>query len=202
MAAPFLHQIQASPPRHGIACSILVQAEKDLKAFTGHGMYEAIDPIGQVLDQLIEVQLDVARSEYDASQVAYQHTLWTITVLTALALLSGMGLAWYIIRSITGPIGQAVTVAQTVASGDLTSRIDVRSTDETGQLLAALKLMNDGLSTLVSSVRDSSESIATGTAQIATGNADLSQRTEEQASNLQQTAASMEELTGACRDTA
>jgi len=62
-------------------------------------------------------------------------------------------------------------------------------------LLAALKSMNDSLLGVVGTVRDSSDSIATGTRQIATGNADLSQRTEEQASNLQQTAASMEQLT-------
>ena len=175
----------------------LIQAKDQdgLKAFTAKGMYEAIDPIGGVLGQLIEVQLDVAKGEYEASQTAYQQTIWTVITLTALALLAGMGLAWYIIQAIVGPISQAVAVAQTVASGDLTSRIEVRSTDETGQLLTALKLMNDGLSRLVSEVRDSSESIATGTSQIATGNADLSQRTEEQASNLQQTAASMEQLT-------
>ena len=46
----------------------------------------------------------------------------------------------------------------------------------------------------MSTVRDSSDSIATGSAQIASGNADLSQRTEEQASALEQTAASMEQL--------
>jgi methyl-accepting chemotaxis protein len=57
-----------------------------------------------------------------------------------------------------------------------------------------LRRMNDSLSNIVGQVRNSSDSIATGSAQIAVGNQDLSQRTEEQASNLQQTAASMEEL--------
>jgi len=186
---------QADEGGHKLLALIRAKDMDGLKAFTAQGMYEAIDPIGDVLDQLINVQLDVAKLEYDKSQAAYQSTVWTIVVLTTLAVVAGIGVAWYIIQSIVGPIGQAVTVAQTVASGDLTSRIEVRSTDETGQLLAALKHMNDGLSTLVSSVRNSSESIATGTSQIAIGNADLSQRTEEQASNLQQTAASMEELT-------
>jgi methyl-accepting chemotaxis protein len=104
-------------------------------------------------------------------------------------------LCWRVTLSITRPIERAVRVAETVASGDLTSHIEVDSRDETGQLLAALKRMNDSLTGIVGRVRGASDSIATGTSQISVGNHDLSQRTEEQASNLQQTAASMEELT-------
>jgi len=97
-------------------------------------------------------------------------------------------------QSIVRPIREGVKVAQAVAAGDLSSHIAVTRRDETGELLAALKTMNGSLVGIVSTVRNSSDSIATGSAQIAGGNADLSQRTEEQASALQQTAASMEEL--------
>lgn len=116
-------------------------------------------------------------------------------LLTAIATLLAVVTGFLLTRSITVPINQAVKLAQTVAAGDLTSKVEVTSTDETGQLLRALKNMNESLVGIVSNVRQSSDSIATGSAQIAAGNADLSQRTEEQASNLQQTAASMEELT-------
>ena len=109
-------------------------------------------------------------------------------------------LCWQVTRSITQPINKAVKVAETVASGDLGSDIEVRSNDETGQLLAALKRMNDNLRGIVGQVHNSSDSIATGSSQIAVGNADLSHRTEEQASNLQQTAASMEQLTAAAAE--
>ena len=106
----------------------------------------------------------------------------------------GAALAWWLTRSITRPIGQAVRIAETVAAGDLSSRIEVTRRDETGQLLAALKRMNDSLTSVVGTVRQCSDGIATGSGQIATGNQDLSQRTEEQAANLQQTASSMEQL--------
>lgn len=119
--------------------------------------------------------------------------IWMLVIAAAAALLAAV-IGFVLTRSITRPIGEAVKVAQTVAAGDLSSQIDVVSKDETGQLLAALKSMNDSLLGVVGTVRESSDSIATGTRQIATGNADLSQRTEEQASNLQQTAASMEQL--------
>nr|WP_316638502.1 methyl-accepting chemotaxis protein [uncultured Roseateles sp.] len=116
--------------------------------------------------------------------------------LGCLALLAAVALAWVLTRSITVPIRQAVAVAETVAAGDLSARIEVRGKDETARLLQALQAMTASLSATVSQVRQSSDSIATASSQIATGNADLSQRTEEQAANLQQTAASMEQLTG------
>ncbi|WP_280151635.1 methyl-accepting chemotaxis protein [Piscinibacter sp. XHJ-5] len=125
-----------------------------------------------------------------------------LLVLSALGLAAAALLSWLLARSITLPIREAVRIAETVAAGDLSSRIHVGSRDEVGQLLAALGCMNENLTKLVGKVRDGSDSIATGTAQIATGNADLSQRTEEQASNLQQTAASMEQLTATVRQNA
>ncbi len=123
-------------------------------------------------------------------------------VLGATAVLMAAVFAYLVTRSITTPINRAVHVAQTVAAGDLTSQIVVDSTDETGKLLGALKTMNVNLVGIVSQVRQSSDSIATGSSQIATGNQDLSQRTEEQASNLQQTAASMEQLTSTVKNNA
>ena len=114
--------------------------------------------------------------------------------LGAAGLLIGVALAYWITRSIIMPLRRAVAVAQNVAAGDLGSRIEVDGSDETAELLSALRGMNESLIDIVSNVRGGTEAIATATSQIAAGNIDLSSRTEEQASALEQTAASMEEL--------
>jgi methyl-accepting chemotaxis protein len=155
----------------------------------------AFDAITEALNRDVEFQTKGGDAAYKDSQDAYTHTRWTVIGLLLASLAVGAVLALWITRSITGPIARAVKVAETVAAGDLTSDVKVDSADETGQLLTALKKMNDSLVSIVGQVRGSSDSIATGSTQIAIGNADLSQRTEEQASNLQQTAASMEQLT-------
>ncbi|MGV8891815.1 MAG: methyl-accepting chemotaxis protein [Burkholderiaceae bacterium] len=98
-------------------------------------------------------------------------------------------------RSITRPLQESVKIAQKVASGDLTSHIEVKTTDETGQLLQALKHMNDSLVSIVGGVRGGTDTIVAASSQISAGNMNLSSRTEEQASALEETAASMEELT-------
>ncbi len=99
-------------------------------------------------------------------------------------------------RSITRPLNQAVAVAKTVATGDLSSHIAAHQpNDETGHLLTALREMNSNLVRIVSEVRADADTIATASSQIAAGNLDLSARTESQASSLEETASSMEELT-------
>ena len=106
----------------------------------------------------------------------------------------GVGIS-LLIRSIILPLNQAVKIAQTVAAGDLSSNIEVNSRGETGQLLLALKEMNESLQAIVGQVRAGTDTIATASHQITSGNLDLSARTEQQAGALEATVASMEELT-------
>jgi methyl-accepting chemotaxis protein len=111
-------------------------------------------------------------------------------------------LAYALTRSITRPLKRAVQIADRVAEGDLTSDIEVNSTDELGQLAAALKRMNANLRNIVTDVRSGTEVISHASGEIAAGNADLSHRTEEQASSLEETASSMEELTSTVKHNA
>lgn len=147
-----------------------------------------------VIDAFMRSQVDsMERFGGEATQTAKNAKI-VILGLALVAVVLAVVIAVSMTRSITGPIAQAVRVAQTVAAGDLTSHVEVHRADEAGQLLSALAKMNEGLTGIVRQVRDGSESIATGVSQIATGNADLSHRTEEQASSLQQTTASMEQI--------
>ncbi|WP_087686899.1 methyl-accepting chemotaxis protein [Pandoraea sp. PE-S2R-1] len=131
----------------------------------------------------------------DAAAADYHAAFIATIVLIVLALGVNIVIALVITRSITVPIGRCVDIAQTVARGDLSSRIDVHGQDELAMLLGSLRDMNGKLAQVVGQVRNTSESIATGSAQIAAGNTDLSSRTEQQAASLEETAASMEELT-------
>ncbi|MBE3025263.1 hypothetical protein GQ37_003270 [Janthinobacterium sp. BJB1] len=125
----------------------------------------------------------------------YENGRLLLISLGMAAMLLGIACAYWITRSITRPITRAVQVAEAVSAGDLTSHIVVESGDETGQLMHALKNMNDKLVSIVGQVRSGTDSISTASSEIAAGNMDLSSRTEQQASSLEETASSMEELT-------
>jgi methyl-accepting chemotaxis protein len=119
-----------------------------------------------------------------------------------IAVVLGAAVAIWLARNITAPLGHAVNVAKRVAEGDLTARVEVRSKDETGQLMAALKDMNTSLLDIVTRVRAGTDAIATASTEINAGNQDLSSRTEQQASSLEETASSMEELTSTVKQNA
>ena len=154
------------------------------------------------LNEIIQLNNGVAEASVREGGAAVVRSESLMLILALLASALGIACAAYITRAITQPINSAVKVAQTVASGDLTSRIEVHTTEETGQLLQALKDMNSSLVNIVGQVRGGTETIATASSQIASGNLDLSSRTEEQASSLEETASSMEELTSTVRQNA
>jgi methyl-accepting chemotaxis protein len=154
------------------------------------------------LNDIIKLNNGVADAGVKAGDAAVIRSESLMLILALLASAVGIACAAYITRAITQPINSAVKVAQTVASGDLTSQIEVRTTEETGQLLQALKDMNSSLVNIVGQVRSGTETIATASSEIASGNLDLSSRTEEQASSLEETASSMEELTSTVRQNA
>jgi len=124
-----------------------------------------------------------------------KRTQFVIMVLALVAALISLVVAFLATRSITTPLKEAVNVAQRVANGDLTSEITVDSDDETGQMMASLKYMNESLIKIVAEVRSGTDSIAEASAEIASGNLDLSSRTEQQANSLGMTSSSMRELT-------
>ncbi|WP_374586878.1 methyl-accepting chemotaxis protein [Ideonella dechloratans] len=127
---------------------------------------------------------------------------WMVLLLALAAITLGAAAAWVISRSITRPIQRAVDLAARVAQGDLSTAIHAEGRDETAQLLQALDRMQTSLVSVVSTVRQNAESIATASSEIAQGNLDLSSRTEEQASALEETAATMEELGSTVRHNA
>ena len=108
----------------------------------------------------------------------------------------------WLVRSITGPLRQAVALAEAVAQGDLTQRVATHGRDEIATLMRALDGMQSNLSSVVRKVRLGSDSVASASAEIASGNMDLSNRTEQQAAALARTDAAMAELGNAVKYTA
>jgi methyl-accepting chemotaxis protein len=154
------------------------------------------------IGQQIQIQAGLAADTARDAHAMYTGTLTLMLVLGAVMLAIACALAWWISASITRPLRRALDVATAVADGDLTTRVDVDGTCEVGQLLGALKRMNDNLAATVGTVRGGTDAIALASGEVADGNRDLSARTEQQASALEETASSMEELTSTVKQNA
>nr|WP_315847716.1 methyl-accepting chemotaxis protein [uncultured Rhodoferax sp.] len=155
-----------------------------------------------ILDKLVLMNHDGSVAAAKTSAEAYVTGRNMMVVAMVVAVLLALVAATYITRSITKPLSEALDVAANVATGNLTVQVHSSSRDEIGQLLQAMKAMQDSLVAVVSKVRSGSESVANASAEIAQGNNDLSARTEQQASALEETAASMEELNSAVKQNA
>ncbi|MFZ6814703.1 methyl-accepting chemotaxis protein [Undibacterium sp. Rencai35W] len=154
------------------------------------------------LTELAQQQREAMKLTYDESQINYRVSMTSMIVVGFIILAIGIFAAWYITRTISLPIKRAASVADHIASGDLTNDIQIDVSDEIGDLLQSLKLMQTNLIDTVSQIKQGTETITVASQEIASGNADLSSRTESQASSLEETASSMEELTSTVRQNA
>jgi methyl-accepting chemotaxis protein len=185
------------------AVGLVKEGRRDEANTLAYGsLYNALKGLADAL----RAQVDFQEKNFDAKAAAAhppsgltQRMLWGAA---AMAVLLGSAAAWLITTSIVRPLTRAVEVARTVASGDLTSHIDVHGRDETSQLMQAMKEMNGELLNIVTAVRTGTGEIDTASREIANGNLELSARTEQQASALEETASSMEEITSTVQQNA
>lgn len=125
---------------------------------------------------------------------AYQTSNKIILAVTFSSILLGLGIAYWITRSIVGPINVAMGVAKKLAEGDLAVNIEVESKDETGQLLTALQNMVAKLASVITDVRDASSALASASGEISSTAQSISQATSEQAASVEETSASIEQM--------
>ena len=112
----------------------------------------------------------------------------------AAAIVFAVFIAVFVVRSITRPLTLAVRVLEHVATGDLTQKVEVTSTDELGQMLEAVKTMIANLGNTVREVTTASANVASGSSEMSATAEQLSQGSSEQAAAAEETTAAMEEM--------
>jgi methyl-accepting chemotaxis protein len=132
-------------------------------------------------------------------QQSYAGTVVTLLFAGVEALLLSYMISCWITLSVSLPVREALSVADMVAAGDLTSVVQPRSKDEPGRLLASMATMNANLTEIVSGVREGTVAIASASAVVASGNRKLSDRTAEHAVSLAGIATTIDALTGAVK---
>jgi methyl-accepting chemotaxis protein len=164
-----------------------------------HQAFTDMDGLMQKLQESLDHEV---RGSYASAQASGRNMLILFAVAVAVAALVVVPSTLANMQSITKPLEQAQGLAVSIARGDLSTRPDLRGSDELTELMRCLVDMQASLSRTVGDVRGAAESIRLASAEIASGNQDLSQRTEQAASNLEETAASMEQITTTVRQAA
>ena len=120
----------------------------------------------------------------------------TLIVALGLALIVMLGLVLISIRRwVSAPIGAAVVVAERLAEGDLTVKLDADGKDEVGQLMTAMQSMIGKLTQIIGEVRTAADNLSNAAGQVSATAQSLSQSSSEQAASVEETTSSMEEMT-------
>ncbi|MBI3776654.1 MAG: methyl-accepting chemotaxis protein, partial [Gammaproteobacteria bacterium] len=151
----------------------------------------------KLIEQLEELlkRLDAeAKVTADEAAQAYKTAASVMVTIGILAIALGVLIALAITRSIVYPLNFAVRVAKRIAAGDLTSRIEVRGSDETADLMAALSEMNASLGRIISSVQKASDNVASLGDDLSCSTGQVTQRATSQSERVMAVSAAMEQM--------
>ncbi len=155
---------------------------------------QKFDMMREYLNQLTEINLRLATEAHEQSQRIYTRTMAGFVFLAGIGLIIGIGAMTMISASITSPLQKAVSIAQHIAKGDLSQEIAVSTTEETGQLLNAIKEMIDAIKKIVANVKTASSYVASGSEELSSTATEMSEGANYQASSTEQLSSSMQEM--------
>ena len=151
---------------------------------------------------LVDVQLKVAKEEYDKSERAYKQSIIISVAAIVFGVLFAAFSGFLIVRSITTPLASGVRIANRLAQGDLAVEVIVTGTDEPGQLLAALKTMAENIRTTIALISSTSTQVAAASCQLHSTAEQIATGTEEVAAQSAAVATAGEEMAATSRDIA
>lgn len=131
-----------------------------------------------------------------------EQVTWLLIVGCLIAMLCASALGMIVTRMITRPIYLSVEGAERVAKGDLTHPIEVRGTDETGQLLQSLSVMQSNLKSTVQQIADASNQLASAAEELTAVTEDSTRGLVRQNDEIQQAATAVNEMTAAVEEVA
>ncbi len=150
------------------------------------------------MENIVKDLADAANKRMDErdgqmSALAKRVMIIVFAILLAAIILT-IGIAVFMTRTITRPLGIAMDVSNQLADGDMTVIIDATAKDETGQLLAAMKNMVGKIKAIVGEVKSAADNVASGSQELSATAEQMSQGATEQAAAAEEASSSMEEM--------
>jgi methyl-accepting chemotaxis protein len=155
----------------------------------------AVQKWQDAIDENIALQDENTKEDHLAGMTAGKAALRNMLILAGSAMVFGTLMAWFLTRSVTRPVNEALAAANRLADGDLTVRIESTAKDETGQMLQAMGNMIGRLSQVVADVNSGAQALASASEEVSATAQSLSQAASEQAAGVEETSASIEQMT-------
>ncbi|WP_371925142.1 methyl-accepting chemotaxis protein [Pseudomonas sp. H9] len=183
--------------------NLTLNGKKDEAAQITEGpLSEHADRMTAQLMGLITLNKRGAAAASERSDQVFDQATRIVFALLLASLALTVGLAIVLTRSIVRPLTQAVEVARTVASGDLTQAIDVQGRDEPASLLRSLKDMQHHLRETIRHIAQSSRQLASASEELHSVTADATRGLEQQYNEVELAATAVTEMTSAVEEVA
>jgi len=154
----------------------------------------ALNTFLRSINELVLFQGQIMEESGKEAAASYESGSRLMIVLGIISAIFGAAIAFWVTRSITRPAGQAVDIANRLAEGDLTMKIETSSRDEMGQLLTAMGAMVAKLTQIITEVRSASDNLSSASEEVSATAQSLSQGASEQAASVEETSASIEQM--------
>jgi methyl-accepting chemotaxis protein len=146
------------------------------------------------IEKIVEFQGNLMEASAAGAGQNYLEARTLMITIGIVAVVFASGIAFWMTRSITRPLNQAVRAADELANGNLDIRVESTSRDETGQLLQAIAKMVEKLSQVIGEINSATEALSSASEEVAATAQSLSQGATEQAASVEETSASLEQM--------
>ncbi|PIB62843.1 methyl-accepting chemotaxis protein [Pseudomonas sp. 2822-17] len=158
--------------------------------------------LSQSLEKLIVFNQNGVEAAADSAAQMYSSAQWVVGLIIVFALIATLLLAWLLTRSITAPLSQALTVARTIAAGDLSQPIIVSGHDEPAQLLSALATMQTQLQTTIRGISESAQQLASAAEEMSSVMEQSTRGLQAQNDEIEQAATAVTQMSAAVDEVA
>ncbi len=147
-----------------------------------------------VCEEMIDFQTKQAQAQAKEAAESAGQAKALILILLAVAMVISVAAAILIIRSIIGPVEKTVKLAETMATGDLTARLDIDQQDEIGKMARSMNGTVTQLRTMIGEIITGINTLSTSSADLAAVSRQLSSAAQATAQKSGTVATAAEEM--------
>ncbi|MBM9485164.1 methyl-accepting chemotaxis protein [Pseudomonas sp. ICBG1301] len=174
----------------------------DMRTLINTRIKDGTDQMGEQLNKLIAINVADARQANDDAEQSYQSAIIGVIVVSVVAALLTVCLAWALTRSIVTPLRKAVEVAETIAGGNLSKVIEDDGKDEPARLLSALSAMQANLRQTIQHIAGSATQLSSAAEELSAVTEEASRGLQQQNNEIDQAATAVNEMTAAVEEVA
>ena len=155
---------------------------------------EVVKKLYSVLDDIVETNTKLMNGAKTTTAASYESARTMLVGVAIVAVLIAIGSAVWVSLIVSRGLKQLAVALDTVAGGDLTQTIEVRSNDEIKDLVETTNVMIERLRGVVTDTAGAADNVAAGSQQLSASSEQVSQGATEQAAAAEEASASMEQM--------